>query len=334
MNMVLAAVLSFVLPSSASASVKATAGKQDDLARTVERLKTDDPAERRRAQDELLARGAEGVTAALRALEASAPDPGPEVARLVGQLASPKWRERDEAMRGIVKLGRPAKAALEARAKAGDAEVAWRVRAALAEIQELAGREEAKDDSRNLAICELLGETGDRRAVTPVLKFLAGPPDQRPELKLRAAAAAGRLREQMEPAQAEEAAERVLAMLERPSGALQKGILLRALGRLRSAQAVRPLAALAADRSEKNVHVKIAALGALAEGGDPRGLKAVVDALLAEDPYVRQGAAAALERLSGAALGYDPRGSIEDNRAAIEKARTWWAKKTGKDWED
>jgi hypothetical protein len=257
------------------------------------------------------------------------------VARLSAQLASPKWRDRDEAMRALVALGRPAKAALEAKAKAGgDAEVAWRVRAALAEIQERAGAEEATDDSRNLAICDYLGWTADRRAVGAVLKFLAGPPDQRPELKLRAAMAASRLREQMEPAQAEEAAERVLAMLERPAGALQKGTLLRALGRLRSAQSVRPLAALAADRSEKNVHVKLAALGALAEGGDPRGLKAVVDALLAEDPYVRQGAAVVLERLSGAPLGFDARGSIEENRAAIEKARQWWAKKTGKDWED
>jgi HEAT repeat protein len=298
-------------------------------------LGSEDPAERRRGQEALLARGADGVTAALRLLESSAPDPGPEVERWVGRLSSPRWKERDEAMRALARLGRPAKAALEAKARSADAEVAWRVRAALAELQEQAGKDEAREEFRNLSLCEVLGESGDRRAVAPVLRFLApGGPDARPELRLKAAWAAARLRGRMEAREAEEASERILALLEKAQAPQSKSLLIRALGRLRAPQSLRPLAALLADRSERNVSVKTAALGALAESGDAAALKAVVDALLAEEAYVRQGAAAVLEGLSGGPLGFDALGTIETNRAAIEKARAWWSKKAGRDWED
>ncbi len=307
------------------------AAVQEGPQAALDRLGSDDPAERRRAQDELFRRGAEGVSLALQALETSAPDPAPQVERWVKQLSSPKWMDRDEAMRALVGLGRPAKGALEAKARSGDPEVAWRVRAALAEVQERAGREDARDEARNLAICELLGESGDARGVAPVLRFLE---TGGPELKLRAAAAAGRLRDRMDGAQAEEAAGRVLGLLDKASGPLPKSVVIRALGRLRASPALRPLAQLVADRNERNVHVKLAALAALAEGGDPRGLKAVVDALLMDDPYVRQGAAGVLERVSGAPLGFDARAGIEENRAAIEKARAWWAKRAGREWED
>ena len=54
----------------------------------------------------------------------------------------------------------------------------------------------------------------------------------------------------------------------------------------------------------------------------------------ADDVYVRQGAAAALEELSGDGFGYDPRATAEANLEAVGKFRAWGAAKYGKAWED
>jgi len=306
----------------------------DSVDALLERLRTDDAVSRRGAQLSLLRLGAEAVPPLLRALESVSPRPEEEIARLVKRLGSASWKERNEATESLVKLGRPAVGLLEARIGSADAEVAWRLKAAVAEIREKAGRDEQAEETRGAVICDVLGQAGDARAVAPLLRLLAADaPSQRLALKLRACQALGLLRTGMDAHQAEEAADRVLQVLERAPGALEKGLLIKTLGRLKVAGTARPLAALLADRSEKNAHLKRCCITALAAIGDPRGLRAVVDALASEDVYVRQAAGAALEDLAGNGYGYDPRRSPEENREAAGKFRRWGAEKYGKDWE-
>src|SRR5206468_592925 len=131
------------------------------------------------------------------------------------------WKERDEAMQSLVRLGRAAKAGLEALPADGDPEVVWRVKAALAEIAERAGREDLLEEMRNIALCEFLGEAGDARAVGTLLRILAaGPADPRPDLKIRAAYALGQLAGRLQPAQGDASARTLLALLARAASAV------------------------------------------------------------------------------------------------------------------
>jgi HEAT repeat protein len=310
-------------------------GRGQDVGTLLEALRSEDPAERRRALEALRARGAEAVPAAARALSSASPDPSARVADLVRALASPDWKERDRAMRELARLGRPALGALEAQAGAADPEVAWRVRTAAAEIRARAGREERADELRAILLCEFLGEAGDSRGVPPLLEILnAGPPGGRPELRRRAAEALGRLREHLSPAQAAEAAERVLAMLETAPSPRDRSLLVKVLARLGTPAGVRPLAALLADRSEKNVNLKRSCMAALAASGDPRGLRAVIETLSDPEVYLRQAAAAVLAERAGEDFGFDPRATAEENREALGRARAWWSRTFGRPWED
>ena len=302
-----------------------------DVEKVLERLRAEDPAERRRAQADLARLGPEAAPSMIRALESASPRPEEEVARLVKKLGSAAWKERSEATEALVRLGRSAIPLLEACLAGADPEVAWRLRSAAAEIREKAGQDEQLEEFRASALCDALGLAGDGRAVPALLKMLsADAPEKRVALKIRAAHALGLLRAAMSAAQAEEAADRVLQVLERMTQPLEKALLFQALGRLGAPSAVRPLGALLADRSEKNVHLKRSAIAALAAIGQPRGIRSIVDALGAEDVYVRQGAAAVLEELSGEDFGFDPRATVEQNRAAVEKIREWGLAKYGK----
>jgi HEAT repeat protein len=322
------AFLSFLVPLS-------SADAADAADKLVERLRTEDASERRRVQAELVRLGAEAVPAMLRALESATPRPEEEVARLVKRLGAPSWKERNEATEALVRLGRNALPILEGQIAAADPEAAWRLRSAAAEIREKAGQDEQLEELRAAALCDVLGQAGDGRAVAPLLKLLAADaPEKRPQLKLRASQALGQLRGVMTGAQPEEAADRVIQVLERMSAPLEKAMLLKSLGRLGSPAAVRPLAALLADRSEKNVHLKRSCMAALAAIGQARGVRAVVDALSAEDVYVRQGAGATLEELAGEGFGFDPRSTAEENAAAVGKYRAWGAAKYGKAWQE
>lgn len=306
-----------------------------DIDALLDKLRTEDASERRRIQSELVLRGSEAVPAMIRALETASPRPEEEVTRLVQRLRSQSWKERSEATAALVRLGRAALPLLEAQIGGADPEAAWRLRSAMAEIREKAGHDEQLEELRAAAVCDVLGQAGDGRAVAPLLKLLAADgPEKRPQLKLRASQALGFLRGAMSGGQAEESADRILQVLERMAGPLEKAMLLQALGRVGSPSAVRPLSALLADRSEKNVHLKRSCASALAAIGHPRGVRAIVDALGADDVYVRQGAAAALEELAGGPFGYDPRASVEENRAALEKIRAWGSEKYGKAWSD
>ncbi|HLY10628.1 MAG TPA: HEAT repeat domain-containing protein [Planctomycetota bacterium] len=301
----------------------------------LERLRTEDPAARRQAQMALLRQGAPAVTGLLLALETASPRPEEEIAALIRRLGSPAWKERNAATQALVRLGRAAVPSLEAQLAYADPEVAWRIRASVAEIREKAGQDEQAEELRAAAICDVLGQAGDRRAVAPLLRLLAAdPPAKRTALKVRACQALGLLRASMTEAQTGEAADHVVQVLERVPSPLDKGILIQTLGVLGAANAVRPLAALLADRSEKNVHLKRSCASALAAIGQARGMRALVDALGADDVYVRQGAAAALEGPAGELFGYDPRASAEENREALGKWRAWGAAKFGRAWEE
>ena len=306
-----------------------------DVDQLLERLRTEDAVERRRAQAELAALGAEAVPAMIKTLETASPRPEEEVARLVKKLGSPSWKERSETTQALARLGRSAVPVLEALISTADAEVAWRLRSAIVEIRDKAGQDEQLEELRAAALCDLLGQSGDGRAAATLLKLLAADgPDKRPQLKLRACQALGLLRGAMSAAQAEEAAERVLQTLERTAGPLEKSMLLKALGRLGAPGAVRPLSALLADRSEKNVHLKRSCMAALAAIGEARGVRAITAALSSDDVYLRQGAAAVLEELAGETFDYDPRKTPDENKAALEKVQAWGAAKHGKSWDD
>jgi hypothetical protein len=316
-------------------SLLAFAGPQADVDKLLERLRTEDAGERRRAQAELIRLGADAVPAMLRTLASASPRPEEEVARLVKRLESPRWKERSEATEALVRLGRAAIPVLEAKIAGADAETVWRLKSAVAEIREKAGQDEQLEESRAAALCEALGQAGDGRAVVPLLKLLeADAPEKRIPLKLRALQALGLLRATMSAGQAEEAADRILQLLERISSPLDKATLFQSLGRLGAPSAVRPLAALLSDRSEKNVHLKRSAMSALAAIGQARGVRAIVDALSADDVYVRQGAAALLQELAGEVFGFDPRATPEENQPAIEKFRSWGLTKYGKSWNE
>ena len=300
----------------------------DDPAALVERLRTEDPAVRRAALMELLRIGEEGTRAALRALEAVPADPAPRVEALVRRLSSPAWKERDAAMRELADLGAPARPALQAHRDAPDPEVAWRVRAALVELGERAADEERLRDVRDAALCELFGEAGDPRAADALLQ-IATAADRPPALRRRAVAALGRLREGLSTAQAGAASDAALEMLEKTADARDRAVLARALGRLRVPSALRPLAALAGDRSERNVHLRAEALRALAGLKEPGAARAVVEALASDDVYLRAAAGPLLQRLAGEAFGFDP---ATPSPGALEKARAWWSKTHNQPW--
>jgi HEAT repeat protein len=320
-------LLPFLVPSFAQPA-------PDEIGKLLERMKTEDPVERRRLGGELFRIGPTAVDAMVRTLESGTPIPMDRVAALLRQLSSTSWKDRSGATQELAQLGRGIRTILEEAAGPADPEVAWRIRAALAEIQEKAGRDEVFEDLRAVALCGILATAGDARATAPLLRLLAsGPSDQRTELRLRAADGLGQLRASMNEAQVEEAAERITAILERTAEPLAKGLLLKALGRLGTPSALHPLAALLADRSEKNLHIKRSCMAALIASDHPRAVRAVVDALDAEEVYVRQGAADLLAERAGLDFGFDPRATPEENRKATGQFRAWGAATFGKAWE-
>jgi hypothetical protein len=326
--MLLSLLLPFLVPSFAQPA-------PDEIGKLLERMKTEDPVERRRLGGELFRRGPTAVDAMVRTIESGTPIPMDRVAELLRQLSSASWKDRSRATQELAQLGRGIQTILEEAVGQADPEVTWRIRAALAEIQEKAGRDKVFEDLRAAALCDLLAAAGEPRATAPLLRLLASEPsDQRTELRLHAADGLGRLRASMNEAQIEEAAERITALLERTTEPIAKGLLLKALGRLGTPSALRPLAALLVDRSEKNLHIKRSCMAALIASDHPRAIRAIMDALGAEEVYVRQGAADLLAERAGLDFGFDPRATPEENRKAVEQFRAWGAATFGKAWEE
>lgn len=305
---------------------------QDRVEGIIDRLGGEDPAVRARAYTELAGLGAEGVAAALRALEGTGEGDGAGVERLVAQLRSKHWRERDRAMRALARMGTAARPFLEKHAGSPEPEVAWRVKIALARIEEGAEAESKGRDQRVAALCEFLGDSGDGRAVEVLLRVLGTGEGEVTEARLRAAEGLALLRAKMDDATALKVAGRVLALVEGSRLAQVRSRLIRTLGGLRVRVAVHPLVRLLEDRSEPDAHLKRTCIAALAATGDPDGLRAVVKALESEEVYVREAASVFLSELVKEPFGFDPRANAKANAEAVSKYRAWWAKKFGREW--
>lgn len=325
-------VLLFVLPLAGATHaladrIRETRQDDSEIRRGVEKLCSADPAERQAAEEFLRGAGARAVPELVRILEDDHSGIRDRVNELVARLSDPDWRKRDEAMRALSSLGRHAIKPLQEHENATDPEVAWRVRAALLRIQDRSAQDEKEEAARQTAAARMLGHLGDARAV-PALLRAAGLPNR--ELRLAAVEAASLLREHLKPAQAEEVAQVALELYMHEPRVAQRAVLLKALGRLRCAAAVKPLAQLLRDRTERNTNLKRNAVSALVAIGTPDALRAVIGALEDEDVYVRHGAFLHLEALAGEGFGYDPRGA--DTARAVEGFRGWWERKTGLRW--
>lgn len=88
----------------------------------------------------------------------------PQLERLVGQLASPNWRSRQEASHRLARLGKAARAALERAAKSADRELAWRARSLLKRLE---AKPSAAERSPRRGPVLRLEFGGMRRAIRP-----------------------------------------------------------------------------------------------------------------------------------------------------------------------
>lgn len=297
---------------------------QDSVPDLLERLKAPEVEVRRRAQEALALRGAEVLEPILKLLSEEGVSLEPSVREAAARLSSPVWKERARAEADLLALGRRALPWLDPLAASPDPELAWRSRAAAGEIRSRGGEESKQEDLQAAALCELLGGLGDARGLPHLLKILGSAvPPERLEVRLRAVEALARLRERMSPAQAEEAAERAAAVLDRCTGTPEKARLLRALGGLRAPGVIRPLTVLAHDKAEKNIHLRRSALIALASLGTGPALRGVARGLESEDPYLRHAASRLLEDKAGRAFGFDPLAGAEENRPALMKVQAW-----------
>ncbi len=300
-------------------------------AATIDELRADDIAVRRKAIEALIELGKTAVPAILRTLADESPGLPQRVEDLVKKLAAKEWKERDEAMRSLARLGRRAIEFIKKHTDDGDPEVRWRVKTSLAEIEEMKGRESTLDFTRNAALCQVLGQIGDGRAVKPLLKEMLGSGS--PDVRLRAGEALGLLRASLSSADADEACDEAIRLLSASKDRRERALLVKTMGLLRSKAAVRPLTGLVDDKAERDVHLKRNAMAALAIIGEADGLAAVVRSLDSDDVYLREAAYEILKPLAGDG-GFDPRLDAKANAEAIKKCRAWWSKKSGKDWQE
>ena len=305
---------------------------QEDIDSVIRRLGSEDPAKRGTAYGELVRLGPKAIPAAFRALDGAGEEGARDVERWVKQLRSRQWRKRDEAMRALAGMGTPARTLLEKLAESPEPEVAWRIRIALARIEEGAGAETAGRDHRRGALCEFLGESGDPRAVAVLLRVVGEKEEELTDTQLRAVEGLGRLRETMDEKTARDAATLVLGLVERVRMVRTRARLIRVLGGLRASLAVRPLVRFLDDRSERDTHLKRTCIAALAAVGDHAGIRAIVDALGSEEVYVREAASVFLKDLAKDDFGFDSRATPEQNGPAVKKYREWWSNRFGLPW--
>lgn len=315
----------------------ALAVPQDGIPALLDRLKTEDPQARAEALRGLVDAGAAAVGPALQALAREDTGLAARVDAEAAKLASRSWKERDEAVRALARLGRRALERLHALAEKAAGEASLRLRAAIAAIREHERSEQEMELLRDAAICEFLGAAGDARATEPLLKVLdggsEGPAELVAELRIQAAEALGRLRAKLTPEQADRATDAALGMLEQSRGRRSQATLIRALGALRSPGAVRPLVRLIDDAAVKDVHIKATAMQALVRLDSPWGVRSVILALGSGDAFLREGAVRALKPAAGTDWGVDPVAGPAPAET-IRKARAWWEKKYRQGWDD
>ncbi len=305
------------------------AQEETEIRKAAEKLTSSDPTERLAGEEFLRKAGAKAVMVLVGILQNEHGGMRDQVAELVRTLADRDWKKRDGAMRALVALGRHALKALQEHENASDPEVAWRVRAAIAKIQEQAAQDEKEELALQAAVARILGELDDARAVPALLSGLGS---RSLDLRRAAAQAGATLRKHLTSDQADVAAEAALELYSNPALVQQRAGLLRDLAALRSPLAVKPLTQLLRDRSERNSSLKRNAMATLVAIGTPEARRAVIQSLEDEDPYVRQGAFRLLEGAAGEGFGFDPRLSAGENREALSRFRDWWERSSGAKW--
>jgi hypothetical protein len=302
----------------------------------LERLRSPDAVVRREAERELAREGAKAVPALKKVLARQGDAVEPRVDALVARLGAASWNERESAGRALVALGRAAKARLATHENSADVEIAWRVKSILAELKELEPAEAAGDAVADAAICRLLGAAGDGASAGLLLDAMAriegAPPEAALELRLGALEGLAALRPSLTTEQAERAAKEALKILEEPRHRRSTAAAMRVLERLKAPSAAKPLAAILNDANGRDLHVKRAALAALAAIDQPASLRSVIVVLKDGDPYLRESAAHVLSTAGGPDAAFDAAaGPAGDEVMAAWRA--WWEKKYDRAWD-
>ncbi len=304
--------------------------QESDGTTLLERLRSFDAGVRAAAERELAAAGSKAVPDLRRALKRDSDPIDPRVDALVRKLSAASWKERDEAARALVQLGRAAAPRLATHENSTDVEVAWRVKSILAELKEREPGEAAGTAYADAAACRLLAAAGDGGSAEFILGALRGtaaaPAEAALDLRLSVLGALADLRPSLTAEQAERAAEEGFRLLAEPRHRRTTGFVLKSLGRLKSPSAIRPMAALLEDASVRDLHVKRQALAALAALGSRESIRPVIDALDSPEPYVRE---AALEALKSTGLP-DPQYDPASGPASVDlrtRIREGWERK-------
>jgi len=293
----------------------------------LQRLRSSDAAVRQAAERELAEAGAKAVAGLRRALAHEGEPIEPRVDALVRKLSAATWKEREQATRDLVLLGRDARPRLETFENSTDLEVSWRVKSILAELKEREPGEAAAGAFADAAICRLLAAAGDGESAGLILGALkraeGAPAEAVLDLRLSAVGALADLRASLSAEQAERATEEGLKLLREHRHRRSTGQVLKSLGRLKSPAAVPPLKQLAEDAVLKDLHLKRGALAALASIGRREAMQVVIDALKSPEPYLRE---AAIQILAASGLpdpDFDPASgpASEELRSRILK---WW----------
>jgi HEAT repeat protein len=305
----------------------------------IDELKQSDAGVRRRAIEALLAAGEKAVPHALAVLADEFPGLEQRVDDLVAKLAAPEWAVRAEAQKALVAIGRRARPRLQKHANHENVEVNWRVRTALAEIAEDERDETARDYALKREICEFLGRSGDARAPAAVARVLqlrapsvAAHAEDHLALRVRAVEALGRLARSLTTEQTEAAVEAATQAVTQARASRDAAALAVALGQFRTRAAVPPLLAMLRDRGRRDVHVKRLVMRSLVALDDPRGVAGVVQAVGADDVYVREAAIDTLAEATGKDVGLDPRRAPGSDAERVRALRAWWEKKYGLEW--
>ena len=243
------------------------------------------------------------------------------IERLLGQLDSPTWRQREAATGSLERIGIPALPALDRALKSNSPEVAWRARVAATAIRKQDPSEALHAVHRRLAAVQLLAQMArpqSRAVLTHVL-------DQTNDALLSPIAAIGLGRI------GDAAACPALAKSLGHSDWVVRNNVIWALGRIGSPEAVGPLLKLSADPAESR-YLRARAIRTLHRlaSGNKTHLGAVcrgLAQLLGEDAWeIRAGAVDGLRHLSGKSFGYHY-GAQKALRDAKAKAWRDWAAK-------
>jgi HEAT repeat protein len=304
----------------------------------IDELRQSDAAVRRRAIESLLAGGEKAVPRALAALADEFPGLDQRVDDLVAKLAAPEWTARAEAQKALEAIGRRARPRLQKHANHENVEVSWRVRTAISEIGEQERDETARDYALKRGLCEFLGRSRDARAGAAVARVLQlpAPPaahvDDHLALRVRAVEALGRLAGSLTAEQTEAGAEAATQCVAQVRSSRDAAALAVAFGQLRTRASVPPLLAMLRDRGRRDVYVKRMVMRSLVALDDPRGVAGVVQAVEADDVYVREAAIDTLAEATGKDVGLDPRRAPGSDAERVRALRAWWEKKYGLEW--